>query len=352
MVLAARPTRHSRQLRRGAHRVRAWAGDDNGGVPARARTGAPENFAPLASLRWQVHVYGAAAPKLASTCASHELPLRVYSFGRAATRAGIVRNALYELPQVRELGREPSARRAAAATGRREGEWNPRSNSDISPVEIPAGMSRSFGIVAALLASCATVHPLHPADQAIAARGDPEIRETEAAGVKVAAKADVWHNWLSDVQSRVTPIEVVLRNDSGSELLICAELFVLVLPNGARLAAMTPAELHRALPDVAPPAAGLAMYPAPRFPGEFPGRQPMLYSWPGVQGRGPVRPPVTQIGPDTRPAPIGTLPTGRTVDLVVFFDTPADKLSSFVFETTLADADAQRLGVARVAFAR
>jgi hypothetical protein len=61
---------------------------------------------------------------------------------------------------------------------------------------------------------------------------------------------------------------------------------------------------------------------------------------------------VTQVGPDTRAAPIGTLATGRIADLVVFFDTPADKLTSFVFEATLADPEAQRLGVARVAFAR
>ena len=57
--------------------------------------GEPDNFAPLASLRWQVHVCGAAAPGLARACAARDLPLHVFRFGPAARRAGMLRNALY-----------------------------------------------------------------------------------------------------------------------------------------------------------------------------------------------------------------------------------------------------------------
>jgi hypothetical protein len=57
--------------------------------------GEPDNFAPLASLRWQVRVYGAAAPALARGCADRDLPLHVFRFGPAARRAGLLRNALY-----------------------------------------------------------------------------------------------------------------------------------------------------------------------------------------------------------------------------------------------------------------
>jgi 2-polyprenyl-6-methoxyphenol hydroxylase-like FAD-dependent oxidoreductase len=57
--------------------------------------GAEDNFAPLASLRWQVHVYGEAAPELAGWCAAHELPLQVFPFGPGAKRAGLARDALY-----------------------------------------------------------------------------------------------------------------------------------------------------------------------------------------------------------------------------------------------------------------
>jgi len=57
--------------------------------------GAKDNFGPLASLRWQVHVHGAASPELARACAARDLPLHVFSFGPAAARAGMVRDALY-----------------------------------------------------------------------------------------------------------------------------------------------------------------------------------------------------------------------------------------------------------------
>jgi hypothetical protein len=85
---------------------------------------------------------------------------------------------------------------------------------------------------------------------------------------------------------------------------------------------------------------------------EVPGRQPTLYSWPGVLGRGPVRPPINELGPDTRASPEGVLPNGRTADVVLFFDIPADKLQRFVLDATFADTSSQRLGEARLAFAR
>ncbi len=75
--------------------------------------GAEDNFAPLASLRWQVHVYGAAAPELARPCAARDLPLHVFSFGPAASRAGIVRDALYLVrPDGYVALADPSADRA------------------------------------------------------------------------------------------------------------------------------------------------------------------------------------------------------------------------------------------------
>jgi 2-polyprenyl-6-methoxyphenol hydroxylase-like FAD-dependent oxidoreductase len=74
------------------------AGDVHGGdrLPwVEPPPGAEDNFAPLAALRWQVHVYGAARPDLASACDAHDLPLHVFPFGAATARAGLVRDALY-----------------------------------------------------------------------------------------------------------------------------------------------------------------------------------------------------------------------------------------------------------------
>jgi hypothetical protein len=54
-----------------------------------------DNFAPLASLSWQVHVYGDAAPEVRTACEDHHLPLHVFPWGPAAGRTGLRRNAVY-----------------------------------------------------------------------------------------------------------------------------------------------------------------------------------------------------------------------------------------------------------------
>lgn len=54
-----------------------------------------DNFAPLGSLDWQVHVYGRADTVLAAGCASMQLPLQVFEWTDAADRAGLARDAAY-----------------------------------------------------------------------------------------------------------------------------------------------------------------------------------------------------------------------------------------------------------------
>ena len=56
---------------------------------------APDNFTPLRSLEWQVHVYGSARGALAASCASRGLPLHVFPWSRNAARAGLARDATY-----------------------------------------------------------------------------------------------------------------------------------------------------------------------------------------------------------------------------------------------------------------
>jgi 2-polyprenyl-6-methoxyphenol hydroxylase-like FAD-dependent oxidoreductase len=54
-----------------------------------------DNFTPLESLDWQVHVYGAATRGLAAICASRGLRLHVFPWSPSAARAGLARNASY-----------------------------------------------------------------------------------------------------------------------------------------------------------------------------------------------------------------------------------------------------------------
>jgi 2-polyprenyl-6-methoxyphenol hydroxylase-like FAD-dependent oxidoreductase len=54
-----------------------------------------DNFAPLASLTWQAHVYGTPRPGVAEACAGLQLPLHRFEWRRGMRRAGLRRAALY-----------------------------------------------------------------------------------------------------------------------------------------------------------------------------------------------------------------------------------------------------------------
>lgn len=56
---------------------------------------AGDNFAPLTSLDWQVHVYGDAAPEILAVCKERKLPLHVFPWRPEMARAGLRRNAVY-----------------------------------------------------------------------------------------------------------------------------------------------------------------------------------------------------------------------------------------------------------------
>jgi 2-polyprenyl-6-methoxyphenol hydroxylase-like FAD-dependent oxidoreductase len=54
-----------------------------------------DNFAPLTSLAWQVHVYGEQRGGLAEVCAQLQLPLHVFAWQPGMGQAGLLRGALY-----------------------------------------------------------------------------------------------------------------------------------------------------------------------------------------------------------------------------------------------------------------
>lgn len=54
-----------------------------------------DNFAPLQSLNWQVHVYGTPTPELLTWCSRCEVPLHVFAFSAGAKRAGLAQDAVY-----------------------------------------------------------------------------------------------------------------------------------------------------------------------------------------------------------------------------------------------------------------
>ena len=70
------------------------AGDVRGGDRLPWTGSDPDNFAPLQSLAWQVHVYGSATQPLRECCASRGLGLHVFPWSEEAKRAGLARDAI------------------------------------------------------------------------------------------------------------------------------------------------------------------------------------------------------------------------------------------------------------------
>ena len=74
------------------------AGEVHGGdrLPwVKAERNGEDNFVPLTSMDWQVHVYGEASPNLQALCDGRRLPLHVFAWRPEVGRAGLRRNAVY-----------------------------------------------------------------------------------------------------------------------------------------------------------------------------------------------------------------------------------------------------------------
>jgi 2-polyprenyl-6-methoxyphenol hydroxylase-like FAD-dependent oxidoreductase len=56
-----------------------------------------DNFATLAAMDWQVHVYGAAGAELTAWCATHDVPLHIFGWRSEYEMVGLARDALYLL---------------------------------------------------------------------------------------------------------------------------------------------------------------------------------------------------------------------------------------------------------------
>ncbi|HEY5128553.1 MAG TPA: FAD-dependent monooxygenase [Bradyrhizobium sp.] len=56
-----------------------------------------DNFAPLATMDWQVHAYGIASAALAAWCTAHSVPLHRFDWQPEHEAAGLARDALYLL---------------------------------------------------------------------------------------------------------------------------------------------------------------------------------------------------------------------------------------------------------------
>src|SRR6266851_4493913 len=73
----------------------AAGGDRLPWVKAELNGLAEDNFTPLTSLDWQVHVYGEAATEIHALCQGRKLPLHVFPWRPEIDRTGLQRHASY-----------------------------------------------------------------------------------------------------------------------------------------------------------------------------------------------------------------------------------------------------------------
>jgi hypothetical protein len=73
-----------------------------------------DNFASLASLGWQVHVYGEPSPDIESLCRERGLPLHAFLWGQAPHASGLERDAVYLVRPDGYVGLAKPRREAAA----------------------------------------------------------------------------------------------------------------------------------------------------------------------------------------------------------------------------------------------
>jgi 2-polyprenyl-6-methoxyphenol hydroxylase-like FAD-dependent oxidoreductase len=73
------------------------AGDVHGGdrLPWVPLSATEDNFAPLATMAWQAHIYGEMRQSARATCAELQLPLHVFPWSPEAKKAGLMRSAFY-----------------------------------------------------------------------------------------------------------------------------------------------------------------------------------------------------------------------------------------------------------------
>jgi 2-polyprenyl-6-methoxyphenol hydroxylase-like FAD-dependent oxidoreductase len=74
---------------------KTWGGDRLAWTGPGTGAGGGDNFTPLATLDWQVHVYGAASRELQDVCAARGLALREFPWREEFWKNGLMQDALY-----------------------------------------------------------------------------------------------------------------------------------------------------------------------------------------------------------------------------------------------------------------
>jgi hypothetical protein len=209
-----------------------------------------------------------------------------------------------------------------------------------------------------LLAACATLPPLRPADPSQAVANEKSAATAFAEGVRIVVRPGAWEGG-GDVEQVLTPVEVGIHNGSGRAVQVRPASFSLLVPGGFRYDALSPGDVRRALGPARGSAYGVGYAFAPWGP--------PFYAWSGPYGGwwgwggfgpspwwGPVlvygRPGAARIPSEALTK--GTLEPGGDATILLFFPVPAENLDALELDARLSDASGQKLPELRVPFVR
>lgn len=201
-----------------------------------------------------------------------------------------------------------------------------------APLRLPA----SF-VAALLLAGCG---------HAATARFQPAAGSSgvaEAAGVRLSARAEPWHDWPDDLQERLTPVWIRLENHGARPLWVGYDSLQLQTDKGLRYVALPPRTVARMVGPAGPRPLPIGIPPEP--PGMV---------GPPVGSLAPVAPAAPDPGLVSGSAALDTtLSPGGALEGRIFFRAAAVRVQRFVLTAELAESGTRApVAVLRLDFAR
>ncbi len=209
-------------------------------------------------------------------------------------------------------------------------------------------------VLVGTIAGCIHEPQLQPQPNARALAGEPSAAVAEAAGVRLIADGAAWKGHPSNLERRLTPVEIRLENQSGRSLSVRYSLFDLLGASHFQYAALAPMSMKNA-PDAQPhcvvgympgywslgatwawgPHRGWG-YGYPWWPGPYygPFYDPFYGPTPYVQCDEPLptRDMVKQALPE------GTLENGGTVSGFLYFQGVGEREPQVILQARLVDA--------------
>lgn len=225
---------------------------------------------------------------------------------------------------------------------------------------------RSLVAASVLVAGCASLPPLRPADPTQAVANERSSATAVADGVRVVVRPGAWKGWRGDLEDRLTVLEVRIHNGSRRGVQVRPESFTLVTPQGFRYEALSREEVRLALGPYRGSGYGWTYYGFGVHPwGLDPwGPYPWGGPWAGWSGWGWAPSPWWGGYPyagayphAASPVPAGalargTIEAGGSGSVLVFFPVPETSLGALTLVAELVDASGDRIGAVRVPFAR